>query len=287
LSSTLNQYSRADIQRFIKDGVVSLNSDHVSRKNTPVLQNDIIKINLPSRPIVENYKPSFELKCIYEDDYILIIDKPRGVSVHPGASKYPEETILDCFKYYYPRILEDTDSERPGIVHRLDKATTGVLILAKSHKIQIVFQEMFKKREIKKNYLAIVHNRVRFLKGKIEKPLIRSEKYRTKYVTATDGVKNSRDALTYYKLLFYHSNYSYLRLSPKTGRTHQLRVHLQSIRHPILGDKKYGKQQDKFPFLALHAYSIEFYHPYLNKNIFAHSPLPEELRDFLSSKNDN
>lgn len=282
LNNVLEGYSRGEIQRFIIDNKVKLNNKIITKKNTSVNQNDKVEISIVKKPErTVDFKPTIQLKILFEDEYLLVIDKPIDLAVHHGASKNKQETILDILLFNYPQVGEDSETDRQGIVHRIDKETSGVLILAKNEKTRISLQEQFKKREIVKNYLAISHGKLRFLQGKIEKPIIRSLRQRTLFTVTQNDNLNARYALSYYKLLYQFSNFCWVRLSPFTGRTHQLRVHMKSLGNPILGDSKYGKPKDYFHRLALHAYSIEFIHPYSNNKITVYSHFPKDLMEFL------
>ncbi len=240
-------------------------------------------IELP-QPEKKEYTPSFELKKLFEDQYILIINKPAGISVHKGAGGQ-QETLLDVFGFHYPRIKEIEDTDRPGIVHRLDKATSGILILAKDRISMNRLQKQFKRREVKKTYLALVSGRMRYRSGTIDAPIVRSTRNRTRYIVTNwdhELAEKAREAITEYFVIREYHDFSFVRLMPRTGRTHQLRVHLSHYNNPILGDRVYGKgAKTTFERLALHAYGIEFYHPITGHLIMSYSPFPSIFREFL------
>lgn len=281
LKESLPDISRTQIEKYIKDNRVKLNDKPVTRKNTEIHAADVVEIEIP-QPEIKEYTPSFELKKLFEDDYIVIIDKPPGVSVHVGAGEY-QETILDVFGFHYPQIREIESTDRPGIVHRLDKDTSGILVLAKDTRSMVRLQKQFKRREVKKTYLALVSGGVRFRSGTIDAPIVRSPRNRTKFIVTgrEHGLAESaREALTEYYVIREFENFSFVRLMPHTGRTHQLRVHLSHLGNPILGDRVYGKGSS-FERLALHAYSIEFHHPITGHLIMSFSPFPSLFRDYL------
>lgn len=284
LNESLPGISRSKIEKLIKGNRVTLNNQTVTRKNSEIVAGDIVDIEFP-QPDKKEYTPSFELKKLFEDQYLLIIDKPAGVSVHKGAGEQ-QETILDVFGYFYPGIMEIEGTDRPGIVHRLDKETSGILILAKDTISMKRLQKQFKQREIKKTYLALVSGRMRYRSGTIDAPIVRSPRNRTRYIV-TDWdhklAENAREAITNYFVIREYQNFSFVRLMPRTGRTHQLRVHLSHHGSPILGDRVYGKGTT-FERLALHAYGIEFFHPITGHVIMSYSPFPFLFREFLKKE---
>ena len=281
LVESLPGMSRTQIVKLITDNRVQLNSKPVTKKNLEIVIDDIVDIDWPE-PVVEEYSPSFDLTKLYEDDYLLVIDKPYGVSVHPGAGEH-SETILDVFKYYYPQIknIEVQEKERPGIVHRLDKDTSGVLVLAKDIVTMRRLQKQFKRREVHKTYYALVSGSIRFKNGTIDAPIARSTRNRTRFkVVEGKEAENAREAVTDYSVVHQFEKFCLVRLYPHTGRTHQLRVHLSHFGNPVLGDPIYGKGHP-FERLALHAYSIEFRHPITGVLIESHSILPPVFREYI------
>ncbi len=272
--------SRSHIEKLIKNGQVSANGRIISKKNQEVFPGDRITVEWE---IVEEaaYTPSRPLVKLFEDEWLLVIDKPAGLSVHPGAGK-KQETVLDIFRYYYPQIREMADQERPGIVHRLDKDTSGVLILAKSEEALEKMQALFQEREMQKTYLALVRGRMRFRNGTIDQPLARSLKNRARFEVVDEEREDRREAVTDFSVIREFEKFTYVRLMPKTGRTHQLRVHMAHFGCPVLGDILYNKNRGKdFPRLALHAFRIEFVHPFTGRRVTVTSPLPMDLRKHM------
>jgi 23S rRNA pseudouridine1911/1915/1917 synthase len=286
LSESLKSISRSQVVKLIKDGHVKLNNQLISKKNLHIRVGDIVELELAEpEPKDRQYQPSIELKKLFEDDYLLIIDKPRGISVHPGSGEHGE-TILDIFRYYYPRVEEMRDTERPGIVHRLDKDTSGVLLLAKDLITMKRLQKQFKRREVKKTYLALVQGRVRYRNGTIDAPITRNPRHRTRFKAVRPGeqpvdMANVREAITEFSVIRQYRDFAFLKVFPLTGRTHQIRVHLSFYGNPILGDPVYGKGH-RFERLALHSYSLEFTHPITGNLIYSYSVFPEVFRNFLS-----
>ena len=283
LNESLQDISRSRVTQLIKEGHVKLNNQPVFKKNTHIHVGDIVDLELIVHDKEKkDYSPTIELKKLFEDDYLLIIDKPWGIPVHPGSGEH-RDTILEVFRFYYPQIDEIPDTERPGIVHRLDKDTSGILILAKDAVTMKRLQKQFKRREIKKTYLALVSGHMRYRNGTIDMPIARHPRNRTRYkaVEADDmTVGNAREAVTRFSTVREYSDFSFVRVFPLTGRTHQIRVHFSYYGNPILGDTVYGKCSS-FERLALHAYSIEFFHPITEQLIISYSPFPLVFRDYL------
>ncbi|MCJ7523606.1 MAG: RluA family pseudouridine synthase [Candidatus Aminicenantes bacterium] len=280
LTAVLQSLSRSRIEKLIKNRQVTLNGAVLLRKSQEIFPGDRIVVEIISEE-QSVYAPSRPLQKLFEDEWLLVIDKPSGLTVHPGAGE-KQETVLDIFRFHYPQISAMADQERPGIVHRLDKDTSGVLILAKSEEALERMQELFQEREMQKTYLALVKGRLRFLNGTIDLPLGRSLKHRARFEVVGEDREDRRDAVTDFSVIRAFEKFSYVRLMPHTGRTHQLRVHLAHFGNPVLGDILYGnRKQLELPRLALHAYQIEFVHPFTGNGIRVTSPLPADLRRYI------
>lgn len=283
LRDSISSVSRSRIERAISEGNVKLNDVICKKKSSEINTGDKVEIIL--QPENREFTSSgFSFSKLYEDEHILIINKPPGISVHKGAG-VREETISDHFKMQYPELDIPGDEDRPGIVHRLDKGTSGVMILAKTSKAYLSLQKQFKNREINKIYCAILKGRLRFRSGTVDMPLIRNPKDRRKFMTDQgDGSVNSRDALTKYKTRFQFQNTSYAFIKLHTGRTHQIRVHMSHLGNPVLGDDLYGKKAG-FSRLALHAYSIQFSHPADRSiKITSFAPVPCQFIDHFKTE---
>lgn len=280
LRDSIPQVSRAQIEKWIQSGWVHRNGQPVLKKNHTLNPGDCLLIDFP--PATESpYFPSQPLIKLFEDPYLLIIDKPAGLAVHPGAGLKDSETLVKIFLYYYPQLSNLGELDRPGIVHRLDKDTSGVMVLAKEEKTLEALKLAFKNREIKKTYLALVQGQMKWIQGDINAAIARHSRHREKFTmipTASTG--RVREALTHYQVIRQFKQFAWVRLFPHTGRTHQLRVHLAGIGNPILGDPLYGKAS-VFPRLALHAYSLALVHPRTGYLIYARSSFPEVFRQFL------
>jgi 23S rRNA pseudouridine1911/1915/1917 synthase len=280
LTAVLDTLSRSQVEKLIRNGKVRLNNEVLLRKNREVFPDDRVSVEIDT-PEATVYVPSRSLVKLFEDEWLLVIDKPAGLVVHPGAGE-KQETVLDIFRYHYPQVEAMSDPERPGIVHRLDKDTSGVLILAKTEEALQAMQELFQAREMQKTYLALVKGRMRFRNGTIDLPLARSLKNRARFEVPREERADQREAVTDFSVIRFFDDFTHVRLMPHTGRTHQLRVHLSHFGNPVLGDILYGNRRDPgFPRLALHAFRIEFTHPFTGDPLRITSPLPADLRRFI------
>ena len=281
LTDALQSLSRSRIEKLILNRQVTLNGAVVIRKSQELIPGDRVVVEIVSEE-KSVFLPSRPLQKLFEDEWLLVIDKPSGLTVHPGAGE-KQETVLDIFRFHYPQINEMADQERPGIVHRLDKDTSGVLILAKSEEALEKMQGLFQEREMQKTYLALVRGRLRFRNGTIDLPLGRSLKHRARFEVVNEDRADRREAVTDFSVIRAFEKFSYVRLMPHTGRTHQLRVHLAHFGNPVLGDILYGnRKQLELPRLGLHAYRIEFIHPFTGNGVRVTSPLPADLRRYLT-----
>ncbi len=263
-------YSRTFIQQLILKKHVSLNS-HAVKPHYKIAPGDKIIVDIQDEKKALVASENISLKIIYEDDDILVIDKPSGLVVHPAAGNRTG-TLVNALLNYTEK-LSTVHPERPGIVHRLDKDTSGVMVVAKNNKAHYKLAKKFAVHAIKKKYVAIVSGILEFDEGIIDLPIGRHKgDFRRQNVSFV----NSKEAVTRYRVLKRLDDKTLVELTPDTGRTHQLRVHLAHLGHPILGDVKYGKED--FPRLALHAKELDFIHPITGKEMHFSSPLPKEFR---------
>lgn len=221
------------------------------------------------------------LDIIYEDEYLLAVNKPRDMVVHPSFGHY-KGTLVHAMLGYLGERGEFDDTERPGIVHRLDKDTTGVILLAKDSKTQEALSRQFSQRSVEKVYRAVVEGVVKKEEDTIEGDIGRHPKERKRMAIVRRG---GRYSLSRYKVIRRFSDSSYLEVYPSTGRTHQIRVHLSSIGHPIVGDTVYTRKSRKgVDRPLLHAYKISFDHPVTNKRITLEAPIPDDVGGFIESQ---
>ncbi len=270
-------FSRTFIQRLILEGKVTVGSPNLLKPHYKIKAGDEIRL------CIEDTKPTalkaeeIPLNIIYEDEDLAIVNKSPGLVVHPAPGNY-EHTLVNALLHRF-RKLSDINPQRPGIVHRLDKETSGLLVVAKNNSAHLALSKQFSKHSIKRKYVALVKGKMEFDENIIELPIGRHP-YKRKNMSVGFG-KNTRYARTHYRTLSRGRDFSLLELEPFTGRTHQLRVHLAFLGHPILGDNKYGRDND-FIRLALHAKYIGFVHPRTGKFVEFSCELPPEFSAFLN-----
>ncbi|WP_455060337.1 RluA family pseudouridine synthase [Parvimonas micra] len=270
LSEKISNLSRTSIQKLIKEKLVFVNGKNI-KPNVILEIGDEITVSIPDKKEITLVAEDIALNIVYEDDYIIIINKPRNMVVHPAAGN-EEHTLVNALLNHCK--LSMVNSERPGIVHRLDKDTTGLIICAKDDETHLKLVEMFSNREINKKYLAICNGSFSKENGFIDKPIGRDEKDRKKMSVKS---KSGKEALTEYNILTSNLKYSLVDVTLHTGRTHQIRVHFSSLNHPIVGDETYGNKNEKIKANGqmLHSYYLEFLHPITKKNL-SFTVLPDE-----------
>jgi 23S rRNA pseudouridine1911/1915/1917 synthase len=273
------EISRTQAQRLIEEGRVTVNGSP-SRASQRITAGDSVSILLvPPRPttLVPEDMP---ISIVYEDDDLLVVDKPAGLTVHP-APGHPEHTLANAILSHLPQVQGTGDATRPGIVHRLDKDTSGLIIVAKTPQAHKNLTDQFKRREVKKVYLALVRGDVRPDEGIIEAPVGR-DRGRRERMAITDKA-HGREARTSYKVLKHVQGYTLVEARPETGRTHQIRVHLAAIGYPIVGDRTYGVTSSLVDRQFLHAHRISFVLPSSGKTVQFQSELPADLQRALDA----
>ena len=270
LSEKISNLSRTSIQKLIKEKLVFVNGKNI-KPNVILEIGDEITVSIPDKKEITLVAEDIALNIVYEDDYIIIINKPRNMVVHPAAGN-EEHTLVNALLNHCK--LSMINSERPGIVHRLDKDTTGLIICAKDDETHLKLVEMFANREINKKYLAICNGSFSKENGLIDKPIGRDEKDRKKMSVKS---KSGKAAITEYNVLISNLKYSLVDVTLHTGRTHQIRVHFSSLNHPIIGDETYGKKNEKIKANGqmLHSYYLEFSHPITDENL-SFTVLPDD-----------
>ncbi len=282
LANELPHLSRSRIQRLIRAGAVMVNGQ-TTRPSYAPLPGDVVHVDLlPETPVQLTAEP-IPLDILYEDQDLMVINKPAGMVVHPGAG-VSSGTVVHAVLHHRPELAQaDPDSLRPGIVHRLDRDTSGVLLIALNKETQRALQKQFKERRITKYYLALVHGHPAPEKAAIDAPIGRDPIHRTRMRIMPEG--QGRPARTEYRVLAYLPGSSYIQVHPVTGRTHQIRVHLAAIGHPVLGDALYGSTSTgpvHAPRQMLHAWLLKFRHPRLGELVQYQAPLPEDMRQVLA-----
>jgi 23S rRNA pseudouridine1911/1915/1917 synthase len=280
LARMFPEHSRNRLQRWLKDGQVTLDS-HSAKPKQKIWGGERVEIRSQPDASEAAHRPEpIALDIIYEDDDVLVINKPAGLVVHPGSGNW-KGTLLNALLHHSPRLAE---IPRAGIVHRLDKDTSGLLVVAKTLRAQTDLVRQLQARTMKREYLALVHGAVRSA-GEVSAPIGRDPRNRTRMAVAPAG----RPALTRYKVAKRFADVSLLECSLDTGRTHQIRVHMQSLGHPLVGDPVYrGGRRSATPHAnlkrqALHAARLEFSHPVSGVRRRFAAPLPEDFRALLKS----
>jgi 23S rRNA pseudouridine1911/1915/1917 synthase len=265
------ELSRSHIQKLIADGYITVN-DRVARAGLKLSIGDRVKIVLPP-PVVSSLSPEdMLLSIIYENEDLLVIDKPAGLIVHP-APGYPSHTLVNAILSHVPQLVDIGDSLRPGVVHRLDKDTSGVIIVAKNSLAQANLADQFKHHSVLKAYLVLVKGRLTPKSGIIEASIGRDPNNRKRMAVVTRG----RQARTEYRVLKYIRKYTLLEVRPKTGRTHQIRVHLAAVGYPVVGDTTYGVKSVHLSRQFLHACRLGFRLPSDGEYVEFTSKLPPDL----------
>jgi len=297
LVDNLTEHSRSHIQSFIRSGHILVNGNQCKTGYSLEL-NDVIHIDMPDNDFTSrNLIPEdLHLDILYEDDSIIAINKPAGLIVHPGVGA-SKGTLVHGLVYHFKTLSNINGDFRPGIVHRLDKDTSGVLIVAKTNNAHAHLADQFKKRRIKKEYTGVTWGLWKNDQGEIDQPLARDRKDPTKYRIDNNGKRS----ITHYKLKNHFRHCSLVSFYPLTGRTHQIRIHSAFCGHPIFGDKKYGggpskakgflpefnsiykKEMLRFNRHALHAKQLEFVHPVSKEHIILEADLPLEYLNLIQS----
>lgn len=291
LQNKIPEISRSYLQRLIKDSFVLVNGS-IKKQNYRLKENDLISVKIPEiESEAELQAWDYPLDVIYEDDAIIVINKPSDLAVHPGAGN-KKETIANALIYWYPEIKNVGHPLRPGIVHRLDKETQGLLIIARNNSSYHSLTKQFSERRIIKRYYAVVWGSPEAKEGIISIPIGRSKEDRKKISPHT---RKPKEAITEYKVIKSNDNFSLLDIHLRTGRTHQIRVHMSYINHPIVGDKKYSganwnrlknknlaEQLKRMNIFALQAYYIALQHPKDNEWKEFILPLSYKIKNLFS-----
>lgn len=274
-----SEFSRSKIQEYIDNGLILVN-DKSSKASFKLRLNDEITINDIPKQVSNLEGEKIPLEIVYEDDDLIVINKPRGLVVHPGAGN-ESHTLANALKYYSDSLSTLNGDFRPGIVHRLDKDTAGLLIVAKNDESHAFLASQLSDHTLGRNYYALVLGIISENEGKIIAPIGRDEKNRQKMSV---NLRDGKYAETYFKVIKRFSNATLVDCSLKTGRTHQIRVHMNYISHPVIGDPIYGKGNRKMydDGQLLFAYKIHFIHPRTKKEMEFSVPLPEYFSKILA-----
>jgi 23S rRNA pseudouridine1911/1915/1917 synthase len=265
--------SRAAAQKLIDAGLVTVGGAPRPKRHLVRAGEEVTVAQEPEAeaPVV----PAAPFTVAFEDEHVLVVDKPAGVVVHPGVGR-DQGTLVQALE---GRVAGGDDPLRPGVVHRLDRDTSGLLVLARSEQAHLALQEAIRRRDVTREYLALVDGRPRARAGTIDAPLGRDRRHRTRMSTDTD---DPRDAVTHFELLEAFERATLLRVRLETGRTHQIRAHLLAIGHPVLGDPEYGRRHEGLARQFLHAERLAFTHPVYGDPVDVRSPLPGDLQAVLT-----
>ncbi len=280
LLKNLSDYTRNALQKLIGEGSVLVNEKSVA-KSHKLINNDKITIHIKEPKSLEIKEENIPLQIVYEDNDLLVVNKPQGMVVHPAVGNY-EGTLVNALLAHCGNSLSGINGViRPGIVHRIDKNTSGLIIVAKNDFSHNALAKQIKEHNFKRIYETIVIGNMKNNEGIINAPIGRSTNDRKK-MTVTE--KNSKNAITHYKVIEGFKGYTHLRCQLETGRTHQIRVHLRSISHSVLGDSVYGQKTNPFGLdgQCLHAKVIGFIHPRTNEYLEFESELPEYFNNVLT-----
>ena len=287
LASQIESWSRARLQRLIEAEDVLVNGKP-AKASHKLREHDELEVELTT-PATTSFTPeAIPIEIVHEDDTLVVVNKPAGLVVHPAAGIH-SGTLANALAYHFQQ-LPNASSVRPGIVHRLDRDTSGLLVVAKTESALENLSDQFRARTVYKSYVALVHGRVKSDSGRIEQPLARDPSNRTRMAV----VRGGRSALSIYHVTRRFNRFTVLDVELKTGRTHQIRVHLAWAKHPVVGDETYGGGRDNTiqdPKLrsqirnlgrhVLHAEKLAFTHPATNERVQFHSPLPPDLSNLL------
>ena len=275
--------TRSYIKTLIEEGYIKVNEEKV-KSGYSLKKDDIVDIVIIEDETCDINPENISLDIVYEDDDIIIVNKPKGMVVHPANGNYTG-TLVNALMYSHKDKLSSINgSIRPGIIHRIDKDTSGILVVAKNDEAHKKLSSIFKVHDIKREYIALVKGIVKEDRLDINLPIGRSAKDRKKMAVTN---KNSREAVTHIEVLerFYASNVTLVKATLETGRTHQIRVHMSYMHHPIVGDEVYGKKDPKFKVTGqmLHAKLLGFKHPTTNEYVEFESEIPEYFKEILDT----
>ncbi len=275
VSEKCSELSRTHAQKLISSGHITVN-DRVVKVGLKLNVGDRVDIIIPPTAPTPLLPEAIPLNIIYEDDDLLVVDKPAGLAVHP-APGHPSHTLVNAILSHLPGLADISDSLRPGIVHRLDKDASGIMVVAKNNTAQLNLIDQFKARSVVKAYLVLVKGRLTPEDGIIEAPIGRDPRNRKRMAVVTDG----REARTQYHVIRYMGDFTLLEVRTETGRTHQIRVHLLAIGYPVVGDATYGVKSDHLSRQFLHACRLGFHLPSTGEYVEFTSELPPDLTQAL------
>lgn len=279
LSVNLEDYSRTYIQKLCQDGNIHVNGSQ-AKSNHKLKDGDTVVVSVPDAELLNVLAEDIPLDIVYEDEHIIVINKPKGMVVHPAAGNYTGTLVNALMKHCGDSLSDINGVIRPGIVHRIDKDTSGLLVVAKSNQAHENLSEKLKTHDVRREYIALVEGIIYENSGRVDAPIGRHPVDRKKMSV---NIKNGRAAITHFKVVERYTTASYLELKLETGRTHQIRVHLSYINHPIIGDEVYGRKKQRFDTQgqALHAKRLQFEHPITGKDMLFETAVPEYFQKLI------
>ena len=286
LSAGLEDYSRSFIQKLFEKGGVSVNGQVCSSKKYKCSAGDLVVIEIPDPEKLEAEAEDIPIDIVYEDDDLLVVDKPAGMVVHPAPGNY-SGTLVNALMYHCGDQLSSINGViRPGIVHRIDKDTSGLLVVAKTDRAHTGLARQLEEHSINRKYRAIVYSNIKEDEGTVDEAIGRDPKNRLRNAVIKEGApgcESAKNAVTHYTVLERFGKFTYIEARLETGRTHQIRVHMAYIKHPLLGDELYGPSSNKegAKRQMLHAGLLGFIHPVTGEYMEFESPLPEDFNKVL------
>ena len=274
LNEVIEDATRSYIQKIIDGGYVEITGKKTTKSGNKLKGTETIVVNLPEDETLDLIPEDIPLEIIYEDSDIVIINKAPNMVVHPAHGNY-NGTLVNALLYHIKDLSTINGVIRPGIVHRLDKDTSGVIVVAKHDEAHTTLSDMFKEKTLEKTYVCIAKGIFKDKSGRIETLIGRDPRDRKKMAVVTE---NGKIAISNYEVLDESKNYSLVKVRIETGRTHQIRVHMKSLNHPILGDATYGNSTDGIARQMLHAYRLKFTHPINKKEMVVTAPIPEDFK---------
>lgn len=281
ISENVDGVTRSFAKKLFDEGLVSVNGK-AAKPSAKLKIGDVVELNLPEPKTTDVVARDMPLNIVYEDKDVLIVNKPRGMVVHPAAGN-EDFTLVNAVMFHCGADLSAIGGVlRPGIVHRIDKDTTGLLAVAKNNNAHLSLSSQLKDRSLSRTYFALVHGNIKEESGFVNAPIARSESDRKKMAVAKIG---GREAVTDFWVLERFGSYTLVKCKLRTGRTHQIRVHMRHIGHPIVGDKTYGIKKEEFNTAGqlLHAGEIGFVHPSTNEKMSFSAPLPDDFQRILET----
>lgn len=271
--------SRSNMQKLLEDGRVK-RGEKIIKANYKVRAGEMFVVDIPEPELIEAVPENIPLDIIYEDDDVVVLNKARGMVVHPAPGNYTG-TLVNALLYHCSNLSGINSAIRPGIVHRLDKDTSGIMIVAKNDAAHISLSQQIQSKTAVRTYLAVVRGNIKTDSGTIETQIARDKTDRKKMAVVKEG---GRDAITDYEVLERFGKYTLVRCKLRTGRTHQIRVHMEYLGYPLVGDPKYSPMKTPFGIKgqALHSHTLEFTHPRTGERMKFEAPLPEDMHKIIT-----